>query len=502
MDKSHIITEYGDFQTPLELASEVVAHAIPSLPKYKTVIEPTCGRGSFLRAVARCPNQIQKIIGWDINSVYIVETKALLEQEKIYHCVIEQQDFFQIDWHSLKLHLEEPVLFLGNPPWVTNSELGKMNGGNLPKKANFNNLSGMDAMTGKSNFDISEWMMVQIAHLIERTESAMAFLIKTSVARKVFAYICRNRLKVKNITIRRVDAGTHFDVSVDACLFYAAGSRTESSSCCRVYHSLNDNSFDRTMGFEQDRVISNIDTYRALRAIDTGSPIRWRSGIKHDCARVMEVMFQNGRYTNGFGETVDVDEDYLYPMFKSSDIAKPVLPDCSKYMLVTQQYINDPTDKIQWNSPKTWDYLNKYSSFFDSRKSSIYKNAERFSIFGVGDYTFLPWKVGISGLYKNFSFTIIGLYRGKPVVLDDTCYFLGFEKEQSARFVCQLLSSDDAKQFIDSLVFRDDKRPMTASLLNRINFEALAKMMKTHDQYQEVFFIETHRQQLLCLYYQ
>jgi hypothetical protein len=359
----------------------------------------------------------------------------------------------------------------------------------------------MDAMTGKSNFDISEWMMIQIVHFIEQTESAMAFLIKTAVARKVFAHICRNRLKIDGITIKPIDAKLHFDVSVDACLFYAEGSQTESEPCCRVDRSLKDHTWERTMGFEENRLISNVETYQALREIDTGSPMRWRSGIKHDCAKVMELVFRNGHYINGHGETVDIDNEYLFPLYKSSDIAKPVFPECCKSMIVTQKYIDAPTETIQWQSPKTWDYLNSHAPAFESRKSSIYKNAERFSIFGVGDYTFLPWKVGISGLYKNISFALIGPHQKKPVVLDDTCYFLGFRKEQSARFVWKLLTSDYAKQFIDSLVFRDDKRPITASLLNRINIEVIAKMLGMHDQYQEMLHTDKHRQPLLCLDY-
>ena len=502
MHKNLTVTEYGDFQTPLVLASEVVAYGISHLSKYKTVIEPNCGRGSFLKAVAQHKDQERKMIGWDVNPHYIEETKTLLKREKIRNSTIEQQDFFQIDWHSLKSRVEEPILFLGNPPWVTNSELGKINGVNLPKKANINNLSGMDAMTGKSNFDISEWMMTRIVHFIENTESAMAFLIKTSVARKVFAYISRHYMNIGNITIKHIDAKTHFDVNVDACLFYAEGSQTESTPSCRVYRSLNDKTPERTMGFEQNRLISNVETYHTLKAIDTGSPIRWRSGIKHDCAKVMELTLQEGRYINGFGETADIDDAYLFPMFKSSDIAKPVLPACGKLMVVTQRYIDDPTKTIQWKSPKTWEYLNKYSSVFESRKSSIYEKAERFSIFGVGDYTFQPWKIGISGLYKNISFALIGPHQGKPVVLDDTCYFLGFENEQTARFVWKLLTSDVTQRLIDSLVFKDDKRPITAALLNRINFEVSATMMGIHDQYQELFLTDRHHhQQLLCMEY-
>ena len=33
---------------------------------------------------------------------------------------------------------------------------------NLPSKSNFQNRKGLDAVTGKANFDISEWMLIQL----------------------------------------------------------------------------------------------------------------------------------------------------------------------------------------------------------------------------------------------------------------------------------------------------------------------------------------------------
>ena len=74
-----------------------------------------------------------------------------------------------------------------------------------------------------------------------------------------------------------------------------------------------------------------------------------------------------------------------------------------------------------------------------------------------------------------------------PVVLDDTCYMLGFNKKNQAIFVHEILTSDIAKKFIDSLVFKDSKRPITVALLNRINIESIAKKLRLHDEYKNLF---------------
>jgi len=496
--KTKTIIEFGDFQTPVGLASQVVSFVAGQFSGYKTLVEPTCGHGSFLEAAFKCDalNEINTMIGWDINHDYIDIAKNIPRNHRPIQFRITQQDFFQVDWLQLRNNLEKPVLFLGNPPWVTNSEIGKITGQNLPEKINFRKHAGMDAMTGKSNFDISEWMMIQIANFISSTHSAMAFLIKSSVARKVFSYIVSNQLQIDDIQIRNIDAKKFFDVSVDACLFYAKGdTQKKTVRSCPVYLSLTDKKPVRLMGQVGKQPVANLEQYLQLQDLDTGSPFQWRSGIKHDCAKVMELRRYNGYYENGFGDHVTGIDDYLYPMYKSSDIAKDVLPACHRYMLVTQKQIGESTNEISARSPETWDYLTQYSSLLDARKSSIYRNAPRFSVFGVGDYTFKPWKVAVSGLYKTIRFSLIPPYDDKPVVLDDTCYFLGFDTMEQAEFIHRLVSSDTIRRFIESIVFLDDKRPITASLLNRINLEKAAQIENISFCYQRLMQMPDDQQQ-------
>jgi hypothetical protein len=99
-------------------------------------------------------------------------------------------------------------------------------------------------------------------------------------------------------------------------------------------------------------------------------------------------------------------------------------------------------------------------------------------VFGVGDYTFSPWKVAVSGLYKNFQFQVISKHLNRPVVVDDTCYFIPCTTQHEALFVCSLLNSDIAKRFIRALVFFDAKRPITIDVLNRIDLNRIAEKLK------------------------
>ncbi|MHA2202960.1 MAG: methyltransferase domain-containing protein, partial [Candidatus Hodarchaeales archaeon] len=158
--KSRKVIEFGDFQTPNELASEVIHHLKLLGLSPSSIIEPTCGTGSFIFACLDLFSEA-KIIGIDINSNYLDLISEKLSQINISKTVeLHQANFFELDWPKKIEELTEPVLIVGNPPWVTSSEIGVLGGANIPVKSNIHGFQGLDAKTGKSNFDISEWMII------------------------------------------------------------------------------------------------------------------------------------------------------------------------------------------------------------------------------------------------------------------------------------------------------------------------------------------------------
>jgi hypothetical protein len=121
-------------------------------------------------------------------------------------------------------------------------------------------------------------------------------------------------------------------------------------------------------------------------------------------------------------------------------------------------------------------YLESYSSILDNRKSIIYKKRPRFSVFGIGDYSFTSWKVAISGLYKNIHFSSIGQNDNKPIMVDDTCYFIPCSSENEARFIAEELNSKPCLKFLKSLIFFDAKRPINIDILSRVDLKKLSEI--------------------------
>ena len=235
------------------------------------------------------------------------------------------------------------------------------------------------------------------------------------------------------------------------------------------------------IGYENGMLFSNIGAYHRWKHFCGEEIVKWRSGVKHDCSKVMELRREGKKYRNGLGEIVDLEETYLFPMLKSSHVAKGGTSQ-NRYMLVTQRTVGEDTAWIRQSAPRTWDYLSAHAGLLDKRGSSIYRNRPPFSIFGVGAYTFDPWKVAISGFYKKLAFVIVGPANGKPVVLDDTSYFLPCQTKAQAEYVASLLNSREAQAFYEAFVFWDTKRPITADLLRRLDLRRLAKELGSEDK--------------------
>ncbi len=466
--------EFGDFQTPLALAREVSSLLLQQGAMPHTVLEPTCGAGAFLVAAGEAFPKA-RLVGRDINPDYVAQAMSALVQSGVAkRASVGQQDFFAHDWEAELAGIRGSLLVMGNLPWVTNATVSGMGGSNLPAKENFQGFRGIEARTGKSNFDISEWMLIRLVRALRGREATIAILCKTATARKLLRFAWRNDGRIASASLHRIDAKKHFGASVDACLLLARTGEVGPVEA-DVFDGLTAKRRSTTIGLAGQDLVSDIRTYRRLKHLEGLCPYQWRSGVKHDCASVMELRPGRGKVLrNKLGEDVRIEADYLFPLLKCSDLANARI-EPERYVLVTQRRVGEDTSPISKNAPRTWRYLDSHRKLFDARKSSIYSSGVPFALFGIGDYSFAPWKVAVSGLHRTPRFAWVGPADGKPVMFDDTCYFLPFEAESEARVVAEILNSQICQQFLASLTFTDSKRPFTVELLQRLNIRAIAE---------------------------
>lgn len=470
--------EFGDFQTPRALAERVVSLLIAKGVEPKAVLEPTCGLGSFVEASLTGFSEAA-VVAYDINPDYVSKTAALERlPSTLGRLTCKTANFFTHDWTSTLSALREPVLVVGNPPWVTVSGLGALGSANVPEKSNFQRRRGLDALTGKSNFDVAEWILLKLLEAARSRNVTVAMLVKTSVARRVLSHLWSTGTAVASAAMFRFDAAAHFGVSAHACLFYCQLGGISSFDCSVADIDRPDVALGR-IGWRDRTLVSDLDAYDRHRSLlisaTETAATRWRSGVKHDCSTVMELLPEaGGRFVNGTGQSVELEPEYVYPLLKSTDLAHGRVREARKWLLITQGRPGEDTSVIARRAPKTWSYLCAHGDELDGRRSSIYRNRPRFSVFGVGPYTFAPWKVAISALHKRLTFNTVGPIGGRPVVFDDTCYHLSCECESDAKLIAELLNSDCSRELLGSLIFWDAKRPITTEVLQRLDLRRVA----------------------------
>lgn len=448
--------EYGDYQTPIKFCQKICKYLSDNNIgiNEEAIFEPTCGIGNF--AIAASESFHLPIYAIDINSKYTEEAKKNLPNAKI-----DTGNIFDVQIQSFCPH--KNVLVIGNPPWATNSNLKH----NLPQKKNFKNLRGIEALTGASNFDICEYIILEMLHFFSKSNSVICMLCKTSVARNVILEINRNSISYKNIEILNFDSHKIFGVSVSACILIIQLSSENRNDITTCYVK----DFD-TLEILDKLVVRNcklLSSRDITYSFEGTCQMTWRSGIKHDCGKVMELDYIDGRFINKYKETVDVENELIFPLVKSSSFKAPIITEYTKFVIVTQQKAKQDTNYIEQNYPNMWSYLNKHIDDFKKRKSIIYQKSGTFSMYGVGDYSFAPYKVGVSGFYKKPFFSL--LISKKPVMTDDTSYFLSFNNYNDAYTMMILLNCQTIQDYLTSIAFLDSKRPYTVKLLSRLDLK-------------------------------
>ncbi|MBR3557361.1 MAG: SAM-dependent methyltransferase [Bacteroidales bacterium] len=469
--------EYGDFQTNQSLTQQIATQLKREGINPQIVIEPTCGKGNFILSVLDTFENVERIYGIEIQKKYTWQAKFnvldffLNNPNKIKPEIqIVNSSIFEFDYQTIKKTIgEKELLIIGNPPWVTNSALGVMDSKNLPKKSNFKQHKGLDAMTGKGNFDIAEYITIDLLQNFGKCKGNMAFLVKNTVIKNIVHDLPKLKLLIAGLKKQNIDSKKEFDVSVDASLFSCQLNKTTELSC--LESDFYTSEVKCNFGWLNGKFLSNLSC--SCNDIDGVSPFEWRQGIKHDCSKVMEMEFDGDCYSNKLGERFVIEEDLVFPLLKSSDLKKKHAEQTRKMVIVTQKYVGQNTSYIQ-EFPQTYEYLNRHIDLFRNRKSSIYKGKCDFSIFGVGDYSFKPYKIAISGLYKTFHFCLVKPQNNKPVMLDDTCYFIGFDTLEQAEYVWDLLNSVFVTDFLKSISFKDSKRMITKEVLMRIDLKSVA----------------------------
>ena len=467
----------GDWQTPPALAHEIVGALQRHGFSWSRVLEPTCGVGNFIGAVLTDPVP-EEVVGIDIQAHHIKTAKERFASGAETTSRFLEADLFALDLsRDIAWNSNGPLLVLGNPPWVTNAAMAAQGSDRRPPVSNAHDLSGLDAITGSANFDLTEFITIKLLSELPHDNLVVALLMKTSVARRILTRAHKLGLPVCRAMMMRIDAKASFNAAVDACLLvlHLQPSRaTLEFPAVAVYETLRSSQPSGRIGLVDGELIADVDAYQQIAWADGACPVKWRQGIKHDAAEVLELRMRNGELRNRRGQVVDVEPDRIYPLIKGSMLYKGEVVDVPLRIVLTQRSLAEDTSEIAAQAPRLWRYLEQCAEVFDRRKSRIYRNRSRYAVFGVGDYSFSEYKAAISGLHKTPRVRLTPPTAGRPALLDDTCYFAESSDPAQAAVLAALLNSAPALELLQALMFTDAKRPITARLLRRLDLSAIA----------------------------
>ncbi|MFZ4828943.1 MAG: class I SAM-dependent methyltransferase [Phototrophicaceae bacterium] len=493
MDKA-----FGDFQTPPALVEQVLSVLQRQGKKWTRLLEPTCGVGNFLMGALKSADfQLQEAYGIELQAQHLEQAKGssrflppTQSVQWIQGSIFDVRLKDELSWNGTG-----ELLILGNPPWVTNAELGRINSQNLPTKYNVKRSKGLSAQTGESNFDLAEAVFHKLILELQDQNPTVAMLCKTTVARNILLFAHQQNLPIRRSFIREVDAKRWFGVAVKACLFYMeieAGYQTAPTPFFTDLQTLTPSTVVEVRG---GKMVADELNYRDYQHLEGRCPLTWRQGVKHDVAAVMELTLDGEGWRNKLGHPVEAEAERIFPLMKGSDLHRGDKASPTRGIIITQYHLSEETDHVIEQFPRLGAYLNQHRALFAQRKSSIYRNRPPFAMFGVGQYTFAPYKVAVAGLYAPPIFRLVMPSQGRAVIFDDTCYFIPCQTIAQARLLTSLLNHPISQAFFASIYFEDAKRPITKGLLQRLNLVAVLEHIG-HDEL--LILAKTHHAESLC----
>jgi hypothetical protein len=150
-----------------------------------------------------------------------------------------------------------------------------------------------------------------------------------------------------------------------------------------------------------------------------------------------------------------VEPDLLYPLLRGRDVQRWKAEPSACILMV-----QDPEKRrgyseewLQENYPRTYGYLKRFEEVLRKRaafkryftrkdkNNRIVETGPFYSMFGVGPYTFAPWKVVWPWISKGIRAAVVGFFGEKPVMPEHNTFLVACDVLEEALYICALLNS-------------------------------------------------------------
>jgi len=246
---------------------------------------------------------------------------------------------------------------------------------------------------------------------------------------------------------------------------------------------------DRTSAW----LTSRRDVLRALRKVLGQSDYRARAGAYSGGANAvywLQVLRQNAdgtvqvrNITEGAkreiqAEVNTIEPDLLYPLLRGREVKKWVAQgELDVRFLVThfptERLKAIPVEVMRQRFPRTLKYLQRYEEMLRQRAAykRYFKPTDPFySVFNVGDYTFVPYKAVWLGFgASQMQAAVVGTVDGKPVVTNQAMHpFIPLDDADEAHYVCACLNSSPFDLAVQSHTEKGGKSFAQSNILEHL----------------------------------
>lgn len=193
-----------------------------------------------------------------------------------------------------------------------------------------------------------------------------------------------------------------------------------------------------------------------------------------------------------------IEPDLIYPLIKSRNVKKWNLKKDYTYCIMAQ----DPKKRIGYsekylkrNYPKTHGYLYKFKEIL--LKRALYKkyfnkkSAPFYTMFGIGEYTFAPYKVVWNQMGTNLKAVVTAsvkdVYIGERVIIPEhVLAFVPFENELEAHYLCAIMNSSIVNFLIQSYSVKGSKSFAPPDILEFLNLKKFNSEYTIHKKLSEL----------------
>jgi hypothetical protein len=178
-----------------------------------------------------------------------------------------------------------------------------------------------------------------------------------------------------------------------------------------------------------------------------------------------------------------IEKELLYPLLRGRDIARWNAAPSLHILMVQdpQKRVGYSEEWLQDTIPLTFAWLKQFKKELLERKSSVVPKDPFYSMYGIGETTFIPFKVVWSEIAHTLNAAVIGSVTDKYLdervtVPDHTAVFIPAKTETEAHYLCALLNSTPAQLAATAyIVLHPDPH-----IITRINLPKFDPKNETH----------------------